>query len=57
MLFMRSFKFSSIFLLFFVQDALQQSDSEIYGNCQGSFEPGPGICEKFNFVSSEEVKT
>lgn len=31
------------------------SAEDIYKACHADFEVGPGICDKFNFISSQEV--
>lgn len=30
---------------------------DIYKACHGKFEAGPNICDKFNFISSQEVRS
>jgi hypothetical protein len=43
-------------LVIFVSSTLQQElDEEVYGFCKFRFQPHPAICDKFEFISSEEV--
>ncbi|EPB87619.1 hypothetical protein HMPREF1544_05603 [Mucor circinelloides 1006PhL] len=53
-------KFLSISALFLVlilaSNSLQQElDEEVYQNCHNRFQPHPAMCNKFNFMSSEEA--
>lgn len=53
-------KFLSISALFSVlilaSNSIQQElDEEVYQNCRNRFQPHPAMCNKFNFMSSEEV--
>lgn len=50
-------KFLSITLslLLLVSFSVQEEEEDIYVGCRGDMEIGPAICNKFNFLSSEEV--
>lgn len=43
-------------VLLFTSNSLEQElDEEVYQNCHNRFQPHPAMCNKFNFISSEEV--
>ena len=57
---MYSIKFLSIStlvsVLIFTSSSFQQElDEEIYQNCRNRYQPHPAMCNKFDFMSSEEV--
>lgn len=50
---MNLFLVASFAISLFVTSSHQVEDT--YKACHGDFEVGPNICDKFNFISSQEV--
>lgn len=51
------FSVSLAILIFTATFARAEEEQDIYVGCRGDLEIGPQICDKFNFLSSEEVTT
>lgn len=49
------FSVSLVILVFTTTFAQAEGEEDIYVGCRGDLEIGPKICDKFNFLSSEEV--